>query len=166
MPYLPSIRVTDSNEYSDDHEESTGRQRFFSFFHRLHKSLENDLAPLLNIRLPGFGGPRKERGAVAKNRSRRSSTSVGQKQADYGRKKANLKSQEMGSGIVESSTPASDSDGVIDSESDVESDAHKNKGKNTLVKAHKFGSASTGRIGEDGEHGIEQDLGDGISKPR
>ena len=43
----------------------------------------------------------------------------------------------MGSGIVESSTPASDSDGVIDSDSDVESDARHNQGKNTAVNVHK-----------------------------
>lgn len=59
----------------------------------------------------------------------------------------------MGSGIVESSTPASDSDGVIDSDSDVELDARHNQGKNTAVNAHKVGNASTGRIGDDGNNG-------------
>lgn len=88
-------------------EDGTKKSKFFGFFHKLHIDMMEELKPITSISLPNIGY--KSRG----NGKRRASTTG---EMDYGKKSRGT--------APESSTPASESDGEVDSATDIEAANH------------------------------------------
>ena len=116
MPYVQPGSAP-RKEISDEVEEEgfTKRQRFFAFFHRLHKGIVHDFAPLTSLRLPSIKGVQGSAGPGRVKSSRRAPS----RKLSMGPDSSSQGSDDNGSG---SEIDEHDSDAVADDAMEREED--------------------------------------------
>lgn len=114
LPYTDLYELRPAPNVSDDRDDRPRAQRFFAFCHDLHRSLVQNLAPLIDFDWSSLVKVRQGK------RARRPSMSQSKKARERARKDFSKRNETDGDRLeaMADSSAASDDDGVIDSDDD------------------------------------------------